>query len=116
MVEPFRLRLRSSIRLSFLSGRLGSGTPVPKRRASTGLHLEGALGRGSGSGSFEASAAAASSFLTRPGLSSLDDGLEHKTRTPDDSMVVRNVGGNWLFWNMTAGPSSPFSYDHNYYS
>ena len=76
----------------------------------------GALGRGSGSGSFEASAAAASSFLTRPGLSSLDDGLEHKTRTPDDSMVVRNVGGNWLFWNMTAGPSSPLSYDHNYYS
>jgi len=31
-------------------------------------------------------------------------------------MVVRNVGGNWLFWNMTAGPSSPFWYDHNYYS
>jgi ketosteroid isomerase-like protein len=29
--------------------------------------------------------------------------------------TLRNVGGNWLFWNMTAGPSSPLSYDHYYY-
>jgi hypothetical protein len=28
--------------------------------------------------------------------------------------TLRNVGGNWLFWNMTAGPSSPLSYDHSY--
>jgi ketosteroid isomerase-like protein len=28
---------------------------------------------------------------------------------------LRNVSGNWLFWNMTAGPSSPLSYDHYYY-
>jgi hypothetical protein len=55
-----------------------------------------------------------SSFLTRPGLSSLDDGLEHKTEHADYSMVVRNVGGNRLFWNMTAGPSPTRSYDHNY--
>jgi len=29
--------------------------------------------------------------------------------------TLRNVAGNWLFWNMTAGPSSPLSYDHYYY-
>jgi ketosteroid isomerase-like protein len=29
--------------------------------------------------------------------------------------TLRNVGGRWLFWNMTAGPSSPLSYDHYYY-
>jgi ketosteroid isomerase-like protein len=29
--------------------------------------------------------------------------------------TLRNVGGSWLFWNMTAGPSSPLSYDHYYY-
>ena len=29
--------------------------------------------------------------------------------------TLRNVGGNWLFWNMTAGPSSPLSYGHYYY-
>ena len=29
--------------------------------------------------------------------------------------TLRNVHGNWLFWNMTAGPSSPLSYDHYYY-
>lgn len=28
--------------------------------------------------------------------------------------TLRNVGGNWLFWDMTAGPSSPLSYDHYY--
>lgn len=29
--------------------------------------------------------------------------------------TLRNVGGNWLFWDMTAGTSSPLSYDHYYY-
>jgi ketosteroid isomerase-like protein len=29
--------------------------------------------------------------------------------------TLRNVGGSWLFWNMTAGPSSPLSFDHYYY-
>jgi hypothetical protein len=29
--------------------------------------------------------------------------------------TLRNVGGNWLFRDMTAGPSSPLSYDHYYY-
>ena len=29
--------------------------------------------------------------------------------------TLRNVGGKWLFWHMTAGPSSPLSYDHYYY-
>jgi len=29
--------------------------------------------------------------------------------------TVRNVGGNWLFWNMTAGKSSPLSFDHYYF-
>lgn len=29
--------------------------------------------------------------------------------------TLRNVGGNWVFCNMTAGPSSPLSYDHYYY-
>jgi ketosteroid isomerase-like protein len=29
--------------------------------------------------------------------------------------TLRNVAGNWLFWDMTAGPSSPLSYDHYYY-
>jgi ketosteroid isomerase-like protein len=29
--------------------------------------------------------------------------------------TLRNVGSNWLFWNMTAGPSSPLSYEHYYY-
>jgi hypothetical protein len=29
--------------------------------------------------------------------------------------TLRNVGGNWLIWNMTAGPSSPLSYDHYFY-
>ena len=24
----------------------------------------------------------------------------------------RHIGGNWLFSDMTAGPSSPLSYDH----
>ena len=29
--------------------------------------------------------------------------------------TLRNVGGSWLFWDMTAGSSSPLSYDHYYY-
>ena len=29
--------------------------------------------------------------------------------------TLHNIGGVWLFWNMTAGPSSPLSYDHYYY-
>ena len=29
--------------------------------------------------------------------------------------TVRNVSGNWLFWNMTAGPSSPLSYNTYYF-
>jgi ketosteroid isomerase-like protein len=29
--------------------------------------------------------------------------------------TLRNVGGSWVFWNMTAGPSSPLSYVHYYY-
>lgn len=29
--------------------------------------------------------------------------------------TLRNVGGSWLFANMTAGTSSPLSYDHYYY-
>jgi ketosteroid isomerase-like protein len=28
--------------------------------------------------------------------------------------TLRNVAGSWLFWNMTAGPSSPLSYDTYY--
>jgi ketosteroid isomerase-like protein len=28
--------------------------------------------------------------------------------------TLRNVSGNWLFWNMTAASSSPLSYDHYY--
>ena len=28
--------------------------------------------------------------------------------------TLRNTGGSWLFWDMTAGPSSPLSYDHYY--
>jgi ketosteroid isomerase-like protein len=29
--------------------------------------------------------------------------------------ALHNIGGNWVFWNMTAGPSSPLSYDHYYF-
>jgi ketosteroid isomerase-like protein len=29
--------------------------------------------------------------------------------------TLRNVGGSWLFSDMTAGSSSPLSYDHYYY-
>jgi ketosteroid isomerase-like protein len=29
--------------------------------------------------------------------------------------TLRHVGGSWLFWDMTAGPSAPLSYDHYYY-
>jgi len=29
--------------------------------------------------------------------------------------TLRNVGGDWVFWDMTAGPSSPLLYDHYYY-
>ena len=29
--------------------------------------------------------------------------------------TLKNIGGNWLFQNMTAGPSSPLSYDTYYY-
>jgi hypothetical protein len=29
--------------------------------------------------------------------------------------TVRNVGGTWLFWSMTAGKSSPLSVDHYYF-
>jgi ketosteroid isomerase-like protein len=29
--------------------------------------------------------------------------------------VLRRVDGSWLFWNMTAGPSSPLSLDHYYF-
>jgi ketosteroid isomerase-like protein len=29
--------------------------------------------------------------------------------------TVRHVGGEWLFWNMNAGPSSPLSFDHYYF-
>ena len=29
--------------------------------------------------------------------------------------TLRNVQGNWVFYNMTAGPSSPLSYDTYYY-
>ena len=29
--------------------------------------------------------------------------------------TLHHVAGNWLFWNMTAGPSSPLSYDHYHY-
>jgi len=28
---------------------------------------------------------------------------------------LRNIGGNWLFWYMTAGSSSPLSYDTYYF-
>jgi len=30
--------------------------------------------------------------------------------------TVRNVGGKWVFWKMTAGSSSPLSADHYYYT
>jgi hypothetical protein len=29
--------------------------------------------------------------------------------------MLHKVRGTWLFWDMTAGPSSPLSYDHYYY-
>jgi hypothetical protein len=29
--------------------------------------------------------------------------------------TVRHVGGNWLFWEMAAGKSSPLSVDHSYF-
>ena len=29
--------------------------------------------------------------------------------------TVRKVDGSWLFWTMTAGPSSPLSLDHYYF-
>jgi ketosteroid isomerase-like protein len=29
--------------------------------------------------------------------------------------TLRHVGGDWVFWSMTAGPSSPLSYNHYYY-
>ena len=29
--------------------------------------------------------------------------------------TLRNIQGNWVFYNMTAGPSSPLSYDTYYY-
>jgi hypothetical protein len=29
--------------------------------------------------------------------------------------TVSNVGGSWLFADITAGSSSPLSYDHYYY-
>jgi ketosteroid isomerase-like protein len=29
--------------------------------------------------------------------------------------TLRNIHGEWLFWSMTAGPSSPLSYDHYYF-
>jgi ketosteroid isomerase-like protein len=29
--------------------------------------------------------------------------------------TLRHIGGTWVFWNMTAGPGSPLSYDHYYY-
>ena len=29
--------------------------------------------------------------------------------------TLRNIGGSWLFWSMTAGPSSPLSFDHYYF-
>jgi ketosteroid isomerase-like protein len=29
--------------------------------------------------------------------------------------TLMDIGGNWLFWNMTAGSSSPLSYDTYYY-
>jgi ketosteroid isomerase-like protein len=29
--------------------------------------------------------------------------------------ALRKVGGRWVFWNMTAGPSSPLSYDIYYF-
>jgi ketosteroid isomerase-like protein len=29
--------------------------------------------------------------------------------------TVRNVNGNWVFWQMTAGKSSPLSFDHYYF-
>jgi hypothetical protein len=29
--------------------------------------------------------------------------------------TLHNIAGNWLFWGMTAGPSSPLSYGTYYY-
>lgn len=29
--------------------------------------------------------------------------------------TLHNIAGNWRFWNMTAGPSSPLSYDTYYF-
>ena len=29
--------------------------------------------------------------------------------------TLRNIAGSWLFWNMTAGSSSPLSYDTFYF-
>lgn len=29
--------------------------------------------------------------------------------------TLRNVAGTWVFWDMTAGPSSPLSHDHYYF-
>jgi len=29
--------------------------------------------------------------------------------------ALKNIAGNWQFWNMTAGSSSPLSYDTYYY-
>ena len=29
--------------------------------------------------------------------------------------TLRHIGGTWLFWDMTAGPSSPLSFDHYYF-
>ena len=29
--------------------------------------------------------------------------------------TVRNIGDTWVFWNMTAGPSAPLSYDTYYF-
>jgi hypothetical protein len=29
--------------------------------------------------------------------------------------TLRDIHGSWLFWSMTAGPSSPLFYDHYYF-
>ena len=42
----------------------------------------------------------------------------HPTTIVNDTYLagtLRNIQGNWVFYNMTAGPSSPLSYDTYYY-
>jgi ketosteroid isomerase-like protein len=50
------------------------------------------------------------------GTGGFDDATK-KTIVNDTYLAgtLRHVGGNWVFWNMTAGSSSPLSYDTYYF-